>query len=270
MTTTDLIQAALGEAATVGGPHPPTTRGAADGAAAPRPEPDPITAAYRAVADHLAPLLGEDVRDMAAGLASVEAALVATRAELAAERHLRRTAQADAVAADAAACRWRSMALRDRLTGLHNRTWVQLRQRIPACAVALVDLNGFKPVNDTYGHAAGNVVLRAMSRRMAAVNGATAVRYGGDEFVLLFDHGHQDVVGALFELDAALRDPVPLLVAGRQMQLHLSAAIGWTVVGADAVRLDGLLERADQAMYASKRTGEGPVRWSRHLRAVAA
>jgi len=231
--TTDLVPAAIGGAATVGTPMP-TTPGAA-------------------------------LRDAAPGATGLYlAVLAALDAELTRERIAR-------VAAQQMAEHWRHAALHDRLTGLPNRAWVQHQQRIGTSAVALVDLNGFKPVNDKLGHQAGNVVLRAMARRMAAVDGCTAVRYGGDEFLILAGHRHPNIVGALWALDAVLRSPVPVLLPnGRLVHVRISAAIGWAVVGTDDRRLDEVIACADDAMYVSKRTGEGPVLHGAARRQVAA
>nr|WP_246315495.1 GGDEF domain-containing protein [Kineococcus aurantiacus] len=150
------------------------------------------------------------------------------------------------------------MALVDPLTGLPNRRafTAQLETAVradAAIAVLFVDLDGFKAVNDTLGHAAGDELLTETARRLRETCGAGAfpARLGGDEFAIvlpdLFPGVADDVAVALVD---RLREPF-LLAAG---PATISASVGITASepGDDA---DALLSRADAAMYVAKRAG---------------
>ncbi|GAA0308106.1 GGDEF domain-containing protein [Kineococcus aurantiacus] len=152
----------------------------------------------------------------------------------------------------------RRMALVDPLTGLPNRRafTAQLETAVradAAIAVLFVDLDGFKAVNDTLGHAAGDELLTETARRLRETCGAGAfpARLGGDEFAIvlpdLFPGVADDVAVALVD---RLREPF-LLAAG---PATISASVGITASepGDDA---DALLSRADAAMYVAKRAG---------------
>ncbi|MCO8273862.1 GGDEF domain-containing protein [Actinoplanes sp. TRM 88003] len=156
----------------------------------------------------------------------------------------------------------RASALHDHLTALPNRTYfLQLLaaaiERGPDVAVLFVDLNGFKQINDTYGHAVGDQILVEVACRLRAELGAcgTAARFGGDEFLVLLDALDDDTPEATARrLLSALNRPHR--VDGRQ--LPVSASIGVALASrtpfADA---DALVREADTAMYRAKsrRTG---------------
>ncbi len=153
----------------------------------------------------------------------------------------------------------------DPLTGLANRTVLteRLARRLPAgdapVTVLYLDLDGFKQINDQYGHDAGDAVLLATARRLsAAVRESDVVsRFGGDEFVLFCPGVPADEAIRLAErilLDVA--EPVP----HRGRQFTVGASIGITVHhGADASGPASVLRSADAAMYDAKRGGRG--RW---------
>jgi diguanylate cyclase len=179
--------------------------------------------------------------------ALVAVALVAATAVVCLERRLR----------DA-----RSEALRDPLTGLPNR--VLLEDRIAqALALAqrtgeqftliLVDLDGFKEVNDVRGHGAGDAVLRSLARRFEAIVRSvdTVARVGGDEFVIVsIGTGNDEQAAALVgRLRHALRRP--FRVEGNSVEID--GSIGWAVFPTDGATADELLARADGQMYATKR-----------------
>ncbi|QGN46144.1 diguanylate cyclase [Micromonospora sp. WMMC415] len=142
-------------------------------------------------------------------------------------------------------------AARDPLTGLANRAglahaWEQLAPHRPW--VAVVDLDGFKPVNDTHGHAAGDHVLNAVAHRLRTVNGVPA-RLGGDEFTaLLLD---PDPVAAVRQLAAAIAAPVRLPSG---VAVSVTASIGLAPTTGD---LAAALADADAAMYRAKTTRTG-------------
>ncbi|MEV1144922.1 GGDEF domain-containing protein [Micromonospora sp. NPDC049799] len=149
-------------------------------------------------------------------------------------------------------------AARDPLTGLANRTglaqaWEQLAPHRPW--IAVVDLDGFKPVNDTHGHAAGDIVLTGVAHRLRSVNGVAA-RLGGDEFTaLLLD---PDPTHAIRQLAAAIAAPVRLPSG---VAVSVTASIGLAPTAGD---LAGALADADAAMYRAKTTRTGVAVFDRH------
>jgi diguanylate cyclase (GGDEF)-like protein len=126
-------------------------------------------------------------------------------------------------------------------------------------ALLYVDLDGFKLVNDSFGHAVGDEVLQAVGRRMERALRATDVlaRHGGDEFlVLLGDLDGEPRAAAeavALKLVAALREP--FAISGLEFQID--ATVGISLFPDDADSADALLRHADAAMYAGK--GRGPV-----------
>ncbi|WP_306208654.1 putative bifunctional diguanylate cyclase/phosphodiesterase [Actinoplanes sp. RD1] len=160
----------------------------------------------------------------------------------------------------------REMAVTDGLTGLANRTLVTQRleqiARQPIrpghhTAVMLVDLDRFKPINDTFGHEAGDAVLVAAANAMRSVirDGDLAGRLGGDEFAVLLHHlPSREVAGAAAaRLLEALRTPV---IFGEHV-LMVEASIGVAVREDPETSGETLLQQADTALYAAKRAGRG-------------
>ncbi|MHA6617973.1 putative bifunctional diguanylate cyclase/phosphodiesterase [Pseudonocardia sp. DLS-67] len=164
------------------------------------------------------------------------------------------------------------LAFHDPLTALANRALFldrlehalgrAERTRQPV-SVAFVDLDGFKAVNDTLGHAAGDALLVAVADRLrgALRSADTLARLGGDEFAVLVEQG-DDATAAARRLLGTLRDPFH--VHGRSVAV--SASIGVATVEADqdtgtdaATRAATLVHRADVAMYAVKASGKGDV-----------
>ncbi|GAA3516207.1 GGDEF domain-containing protein [Actinocatenispora rupis] len=157
-------------------------------------------------------------------------------------------------------------AYHDPLTGLANRTL--FAERLAAAtgrsghrplALMFVDLDDFKAVNDRYGHATGDAVLRDVADRLLSCvrGGDTVARLGGDEFAVLLEGGADlpEVARRVGErILAALAEPYPV-AAGT---VFLGASLGVTSPPAGAtVTPDDLLGRADTAMYAGKRDGKG-------------
>lgn len=153
----------------------------------------------------------------------------------------------------------------DLLTGLPNRALLSDRiyqafsrshRTGELLAVCLMDLDGFKAVNDTYGHSAGDQLLQEISRRlMAIVRGEDTVsRLGGDEFALLLG-GLDNIVGCEHALKRLLNVvSAPCIVAGHVVKV--SASIGVALCPLDSSEPEQLLRHADQAMYRAKQSGK--------------
>lgn len=165
------------------------------------------------------------------------------------------------------------LAYLDRLTGLPNRRYLerQMLSRgterdkrgnlIPEALLA-IDLDGFKPVNDIFGHAMGDKVLTAVARRIAAVasDRATIARLGGDEFVALIAlPGAVDPRASARAFGEEIRRSLdePVEIDGNRFPV--GASIGVAVVPYDAETLAGALVIADAALYEAKRTGRNRV-----------
>ena len=163
-------------------------------------------------------------------------------------------------------------AFHDSLTGLPNRALfvdrlghaLALHARdLRAVSVLFLDLDDFKIINDTLGHAAGDELLtRAADRLLGAVrSGDTVARLGGDEFAILIeDQGDASIVAE--KISSALQHPFTL---GSDRQRTVTASIGVVILepGDAAVTADVLVTRADTAMYAAKRAGKGQIAWHR-------
>jgi diguanylate cyclase (GGDEF)-like protein/PAS domain S-box-containing protein len=152
----------------------------------------------------------------------------------------------------------------DALTQLPNRVLLADRLHIALAharrsgellAVCYLDLDEFKPVNDTYGHEAGDQLLVEVASRlsMGLRAGDTVARLGGDEFVLLLS-SLRDIDECKRTLDRILR-AVANPYAVRDAKVELSASVGVAVYPLDDTDADTLLRHADQAMYAAKESG---------------
>jgi diguanylate cyclase len=167
----------------------------------------------------------------------------------------------------------RRLAYRDHLTGLPNRNAMadrieaglaRSRREGTSTALLFVDIDDFKRVNDTLGHAAGDELLGLIAERLQLLGDAriTAGRHGGDEFLLLVDDLPQppkvatDVLHDLGErLEAVLRRPFTV----SRSSFEISASAGASVYPTDAATHLELLEHADQAMYVAKRRGRAQL-----------
>jgi diguanylate cyclase len=151
-------------------------------------------------------------------------------------------------------------AQRDTLTGLLNRSAFdaglqQILDKTVASAPAgvfLIDLDGFKPVNDTYGHAAGDAVLLAVADRLRALAGDTGLtaRLGGDEFAVAIP-GLRSSGAAMQIAQSAVAD-ISLPVPWMDRQLTVSASVGVALSGLGATTVSELCAAADQAMFRAK------------------
>jgi diguanylate cyclase (GGDEF)-like protein len=150
----------------------------------------------------------------------------------------------------------------DGLTGLPNRAllYERLEAEIERAArggsllgVLYIDLDGFKQINDTHGHDAGDAVLQEAAKRMThgVRCGDTVARIGGDEFVVLLPllNRREDAAQIADKMTAALREPI---YANRQ-RLSVSACAGIAIWPLDGDRPDPLLRFADAQMYGAKR-----------------
>ncbi len=147
-------------------------------------------------------------------------------------------------------------ATHDHLTGLANRKLLHARAgaavgRHEAVALLLIDLDGFKQVNDGFGHAAGDEVLVRVADvlRASTPEGMTAARLGGDEFAILL-HPVTDAAAAM-----ALAEQVIAAVAGLRARIGASVGVAFEPEG--RATLGGLLIDADAALYRAKAAGKG-------------
>ena len=160
-------------------------------------------------------------------------------------------------------------ARRDVLTGLPNRRMFtelagtalgDIWRKGGKCSVLFLDLDGFKPVNDTHGHAAGDAVLITVAERLNQVAPAPALaaRLGGDEFAVLLPdvEGEYTPLLVAHQILQALAQPID--AAGRSVTV--GASIGIAIGPDNGRRAEDLIRAADSAMYAAKRSGRGTIR----------
>ena len=160
-----------------------------------------------------------------------------------------------------------SLAHSDALTGLLNRRGLAeeldhgLERASPEGLLALyvLDLDGFKPVNDQHGHDVGDALLRAVAQRLrASVRAVDCVaRFGGDEFVVMAE-GLPDEAQAR-DLGAKLLDAFssPFSVSGKSCSVR--ATVGYAIAPTDGTEAAALLKEADAAMYEGKQAGKNRV-----------
>jgi len=160
------------------------------------------------------------------------------------------------------------LSLHDPLTRLHNRSYLfavmereiqRARRTGRSFGLLLLDLDGLKPINDTFGHPMGDRVLRAVGEAIRhGIRGIdTGARYGGDEFVVLLPE--TDLAGAV-TLAEKLREAVGAIhIATESQQVRATVSIGVASFPDDGSSPQALLERADVAMFGSKRAGRDRV-----------
>jgi diguanylate cyclase (GGDEF)-like protein len=157
----------------------------------------------------------------------------------------------------------RELAMIDSLTGLYNRRFAEQRlasevarsaRKGHPLTIALLDLNGFKYINDTYGHAAGDSALQAFATALnqAIRSGDLAVRMGGDEFLLILPECNL----AQLRLVLDRIGTVQIFCQGQQIPVRYSA--GWREYAAGD-QPESMLIAADEALYASKRAVKSPM-----------
>jgi diguanylate cyclase (GGDEF)-like protein/PAS domain S-box-containing protein len=177
----------------------------------------------------------------------------------------------------------RFLATRDPLTGLYNRAYLAERMRdlfAPAgiaatgemarVAVLFVDLDGFKKVNDTAGHEAGDALLCSVAQRLSAciAAGDTLARVGGDEFVVVVSA--YENTAHLIALAQRILDTIAVPFAVADNEYYLGASIGISLFPEDGQDVPTLMRNADSAMYHAKQCGRNnfqffTVELNRHL-----
>ncbi|WP_226916308.1 EAL domain-containing protein [Pseudoalteromonas undina] len=160
-----------------------------------------------------------------------------------------------------------NMAHYDSLTGLASRPILidQLQQAITSkqkLAVAYLDLDNFKPINDKYGHETGDFVLKTIAQRLKSTlcKEDTLARIGGDEFIFLLRgaaHTIQEYETLLQEVLIEVNDPIKL--AEFSCSVQISVSIGVALPSDDGLTCDDILRRADQTMYQAKRSGTNRI-----------
>jgi diguanylate cyclase (GGDEF)-like protein len=177
---------------------------------------------------------------------------------------------ADQAAVNLHRARFYSESITDRLTGLANRKHFTttldeglevVRRKGSPLTLAVVDIDHFKKVNDTYGHAAGDTVLAAVARELAATARSgtqdQAFRYGGEEFCMLLPDTTPQEAEALLNACRVRVEGCVIPCGDRNVQVTLSAGIASAPANAAGAR--DLFELADRALYASKTGGRNRV-----------
>ncbi|KXG88001.1 sensor domain-containing protein [Agrobacterium bohemicum] len=162
------------------------------------------------------------------------------------------------------------MAHHDPLTGLSNRNvfWTQFRRAIHEAkrenrlvAITYIDLDNFKQINDLYGHAAGDEVLRNLAARITGCIRASdiAVRLGGDEFAIIFSNPRHDEHGIMRRLES-IRERAAEPIALENSSITVTCSSGTAFYPGDGETPEALLAKADAAMYEAKKNGRNTVR----------
>jgi diguanylate cyclase (GGDEF)-like protein/PAS domain S-box-containing protein len=158
----------------------------------------------------------------------------------------------------------------DVLSGLPNRGRVRqlLGEALRAsttgnmpCAIMFLDLDGFKPVNDTFGHPKGDAVLRAVAKRLVDEVGADGEvgRMGGDEFAIVIPdaQSRRKVEGLADRIIVAIKEPYLI----DQIEIQIGVSIGCAFGPIDGATVDDLILKADLALYQAKDAGRGVARY---------
>ena len=164
----------------------------------------------------------------------------------------------------------RDAAFHDSLTSLPNRLLfndrlehglLQAKRHARTLAVMFIDLDGFKAINDTHGHAAGDSVLKTTARRLVAMtrDEDTVSRHGGDEFLylLLELQMEADAIVVAKKIVAELGQPCDLTSDGALLSLQVGCSIGIAMFPGDGATSEELVKSADRAMYRAKRERTG-------------
>jgi diguanylate cyclase (GGDEF)-like protein len=162
----------------------------------------------------------------------------------------------------------REQSIRDPLTGAYNRRYLDEtlerefkraeREQNPL-TIAIMDLDDFKLINDTYGHRAGDLALQHLAKYLSDHTRASDIvcRYGGEEFVVVMPG--VDVGTAFPRVDDWRRSIEGLLIDSPKGAFHVTASIGVAVYPLHAANTEDLLHAADDALYAAKGAGKNRV-----------
>jgi two-component system cell cycle response regulator len=162
------------------------------------------------------------------------------------------------------------MAVTDGLTGLHNRRYLdshlktlfdRAASRGRPLAVMISDIDRFKQINDTHGHAAGDEVLKDFAQRLRKnVRGIDlACRFGGEEFVVVMPDTERAVAERVAERIRHQIESQPFAACGGTQLLHVTVSIGVASMAAPTDSVEALMKRADAALYEAKNTGRNRV-----------
>jgi two-component system cell cycle response regulator len=164
-----------------------------------------------------------------------------------------------------------SMMVNDGLTGIPNKRYLQevigrelirsQRHNRPL-AIAVLDIDHFKAVNDKFGHLAGDAVLRELANRIKGVirKDELFARYGGEEFVVVMPEATLEQAGAFAERIRALVAGAPMEVDGSPFPVTVSIGVAATV-GDSGLTVEQFFERADKNLYQAKSSGRNRVIW---------
>ncbi|MEM6048986.1 diguanylate cyclase [Erwinia sp. P7711] len=156
------------------------------------------------------------------------------------------------------------LATHDTLTGLPNRAWINEQigcmlaqdEDLAYTTVLFIDLNGFKAINDSMGHAAGDLLLQHVSKRLQRCMrpGESVARLGGDEFVVAAKCSHREAASAIAQrlIDSLKK---PFTINDRELRIRASIGISLARFGMTSAKM--LFDNADKAMYQSKARGDG-------------
>lgn len=166
-----------------------------------------------------------------------------------------------------------SMALTDGLTGLYNRHYLnthlanmvkQAQQDGKHLALMIMDMDHFKQVNDTYGHDAGDMVLKQLAELIisTARSSDLAARFGGEEFIILMpETDPQAAIGAANRMREIV-EKTPFIINSDGTTIKKTVSIGVSSLHPDGESVEALLKRADEALYAAKNNGRNQVKVS--------
>lgn len=162
------------------------------------------------------------------------------------------------------------LAVTDGLTGLNNRRYLDNHLRLlferakargRALSICMTDIDRFKSINDTYGHEAGDEVIKELANRIrSTVRGADlACRYGGEEFVVVMPDTNIEMAAAIAERLRGAIEGTPFRLGASGLEVHVTASLGIATTGSATEGPAQLIRSADTALYAAKNAGRNRV-----------
>jgi two-component system cell cycle response regulator len=159
-----------------------------------------------------------------------------------------------------------SMALTDSLTGLYNRRYFEVHlqkllqknmQSKKAMAVLMMDIDHFKSINDTHGHAVGDEILKVFAKRVqdSLRSFDLVARLGGEEFVVILPDISPDMAYFIAERLRKMIADDPFVCAAKGGKVSITTSVGGTIIEDSNVDMLGVLKRADEALYEAKESG---------------